>query len=157
QLLRQVGQFTQRQLERAHVHMDFDLADRLPPISGQPDALRQVFLNLILNAQEAMPRGGGIHIHTTRKATDRLCLVTIQDSGIGMTADQLAHLFEPFRSMKAQGVGLGLYLSRQIIEQHTGHIEISSQPGRGTSITVQFPWSDAGPWQPPEDDEGYCE
>ncbi|NTV62259.1 MAG: PAS domain-containing protein, partial [Oscillochloris sp.] len=69
QLLRQVGQFTQRQLERAHVHMDFDLAERLPPISGQPDALRQVFLNLILNAQEAMPRGGGIHIHTTRKAT----------------------------------------------------------------------------------------
>ncbi|NTW02129.1 MAG: GAF domain-containing protein [Oscillochloris sp.] len=154
QLLRQVGQFTQHQLERARVRLSLQLDEDLPPITGQPDALRQVFLNLVLNAQEAMAKGGQISISTKRKLTDRICQVTIRDTGIGMSADQLTHIFEPFRSMKAQGVGLGLYLSRQIIEQHTGHIDIASEPSQGTIITVQLPWSDAGPWRPRNTNRG---
>jgi signal transduction histidine kinase len=102
----------------------------------------------VLNAQEAMEQGGEIQISTVRKPTDRICQVIIHDTGSGMSAKQIAHVFEPFHSMKAQGVGLGLYLSHQIIEQHTGHIDIASQLGQGTVITIQLPWSDAGPWRP---------
>jgi polar amino acid transport system substrate-binding protein len=102
----------------------------------------------VLNAQQAMTKGGQIQIATARKPTDRSCQMTIRDTGIGMSAEQVAHLFEPFHSQKAQGVGLGLYLSQQIVAQHRGHIEIASQPGKGTTITIQLPWSDAGPWRP---------
>ncbi len=153
QLIRQVSQFTHRQLQRAKVKVYLNLAERLPTITGQPDALRQVFLNLLLNAQQAMAEGGRIDITTLAKSTDRMCVVVVQDTGVGMNRDHLKRLFEPFQSKKAQGVGLGLYLSRQIIEQHTGHIDVSSQPGHGTMITIQFPWSDAGPWQRPEEDD----
>jgi signal transduction histidine kinase len=152
QILHQVGQFTRRQLHQARVQLDLDLEDNLPSVVGQADALRQVFLNLILNAQEAMPQGGTVTVSSHRKETDRLCLVTVSDSGVGMSAEQLGHLFEPFRSGKAQGVGLGLYLSRQIIEQHTGHIEVKSQPDQGTKITVLLPWSDAPPQRTPDEE-----
>lgn len=157
QLLRQVTRFTQRQLQRAKIKVYLHLAERLPMITGQSDALRQVFLNLLLNAQEAMANGGRIDITTQAKSTDRMCVVVVQDTGVGMSSDQLVRLFEPFQSKKAQGVGLGLYLSRQIIEQHTGHIDVSSQPGQGTSFTIQFPWSDAGPWQRPDADDDEVE
>lgn len=145
QMVGQVARLMRRQLECGRVGLDLDLDDTLPPIAGQADALRQVLLNLTLNAQEAMPQGGTITVSTRRKATDRVCQVTVRDTGPGMRPEQLSHLFEPFRSGKAQGVGLGLYLCRQIVEQHKGRIEVSSQPGQGTMISMQLPWSDAGP------------
>lgn len=145
QILRQVALFTERQLVKARVRLELDLDDALPPIVGQADALRQVFLNLTLNAQEALPNGGLIRVSSERKDTDRMCLITVRDTGVGMSHEQLERLFEPFRSGKAQGVGLGLYLSKQIIDQHTGHIEVASRQGQGTTITVLLPWSDAGP------------
>ncbi len=144
-MVRQVAQFTGRQLDKGQVRLELDLDAELPSINGQADGLRQVFLNLMLNAQEAMPQGGTIRLSTRRKPTDRVCQVMVHDTGEGMRPEQLRHLFEPFRSGKAQGVGLGLYLSRQIIEQHTGRIEVASQPGQGTTITVLLPWCDAGP------------
>lgn len=144
-LMREVIQLTQRQLERTHIQLELVLDVDLPPIVGQSDGLRQVFLNLVLNAQQAMPQGGVLQVHSRPKATDRLCQITVRDNGMGMSAEQQAHLFEPFRSSKSQGVGLGLYLTRQIIEQHAGHIEIQSQLGVGTQVTVFLPWSEAGP------------
>lgn len=145
EILRQVARFTQGHLRKARVQIELDLDEHLPPVIGQADSLRQVFLNLTLNALDALRDGGTIRVITRQKATDRACLVVVQDNGSGMSSEQLAHLFEPFRSGKAQGVGLGLYLSRQIIEQHRGQIEIGSQPGKGTTVTVLIPWSDAGP------------
>lgn len=144
-MVRQVAQFTERQLTRSKVRLELDLDDELPPIHGQADALRQVLLNLTLNAQEAMPDGGVLTLSTHPKTTDRACQLIVRDTGHGMRPEQLAHLFEPFRSGKGRGVGLGLYLSRQIVEQHTGHIEVASQPGAGTTITILLPWRDAGP------------
>jgi signal transduction histidine kinase len=152
EVLRQVAQFTRRQLHRSHVQLDLVLEADLPLIVGQADALRQVFLNLILNAQEAMPHGGTVRVSSHRKETDRVCQIVVSDSGVGMSADQLAHLFEPFRSGKAQGVGLGLYLSRQIVEQHTGHIEAASHLGVGTIMMVLLPWSDAPPQRETDED-----
>jgi PAS domain S-box-containing protein len=149
-LLRQVAQFTKHQLKQSQVRLTLSLDTKLPAITGQPDGLRQVFLNLVLNAQQAMAQGGEVTISTERRPTDRLCRVVIRDTGSGMSDEQLLHIFEPFRSTKAQGVGLGLYLSRQIIEQHAGHIAVASRPGEGTSVIVQMPWSDAGPWRTPQ-------
>lgn len=145
QVLRQVAQFTRRKLHQAKVQLDLDLEYDLPLIMGQADALRQVFLNLILNAQEAMPQGGTIWVKAQRKATDRVCQVVVSDTGVGIGPDLLPHIFDPFRSGKAQGVGLGLYLSQQIIEQHAGSIEVQSHVGAGTTITVLLPWNDAAP------------
>jgi signal transduction histidine kinase len=139
-----VVQFTQRQLQRTRITVTMTLDPTLPLIWGQPDALRQVLLNLLLNAQEAMPAGGTITIVTRRKATDRVCELSIHDDGVGMTPEQAAHVFEPFRSYKAQGVGLGLALSRQIMEQHAGHITLTSTAGKGTTVTLYVPWIDAG-------------
>ena len=145
QIVLQVAQFTGSQFNKSQVCLELALDPQLPPISGQPDALRQVLLNLLLNAQQAMLGGGTISLSTHQKPTDRACRVVVQDTGIGMGLEQLRRLFEPFHSGKAQGVGLGLYLCRQIIEQHAGQIEVTSQPGQGTLITVLLPWSEARP------------
>lgn len=136
----QVVQFTQRQFQRNRITVTLTLDPTLPLVWGQPDALRQVLLNLLLNAQEAMPQGGSIELSTRRKATDRVCELSIRDTGIGMTLEQIGHVFEPFRSHKAQGVGLGLALSRQIMEQHSGHIALNSAVGKGTTVTIHIPW-----------------
>ncbi|MFV9503227.1 MAG: two-component system sensor histidine kinase NtrB [Oscillochloridaceae bacterium umkhey_bin13] len=145
ELIFQVLRLTKRQLERARIHLELELDETLPPIVGQSDGLRQVFLNLVLNAQQAMPEGGVLAVSSRPKATDRLCQVTVRDTGIGMSPEQLLHLFEPFRSSKSQGVGLGLYLTRQIVDQHAGHMEVQSLVGVGTIVTVLLPWSEAGP------------
>lgn len=139
QLLVEVARVTQRQLHQAQVRLELELDQHLPAIVGQPDALRQVFLNLALNAQQAMPGGGVIRVRTGRREPERLAEVTVCDTGVGMRPEQLAQLFEPFRSGKAQGVGLGLYLSKQLIEQHAGRIEVKSDVGRGTTMAVLLP------------------
>ncbi|RRR69218.1 MAG: PAS domain-containing protein [Candidatus Viridilinea halotolerans] len=145
QVLRQVTQFTRRKLHQERVQIDLDLAYDLPPIIGQADALRQVFLNLILNAQEAMPQGGTVWIASRHKATDRACQIVVSDTGVGISPELLPYIFEPFRSGKAQGVGLGLYLCQQIVEQHAGSIEVQSHLDAGTTFSVLLPWSDATP------------
>jgi signal transduction histidine kinase len=148
-VIEQVIQFTQRQFQRARVKVDLHLEPHLPLIWGQPDAVRQVLLNLLLNAQEAMPKGGTISITSRRKTTDRLCEISIRDTGIGMGPEQIAHVFEPFRSNKAQGVGIGLTLSRQIMEQHNGHINIHSEINQGTTVVLHIPWIDDTPDRSP--------
>lgn len=140
EVLRQVQQFTIRQFARHNVHLRLDLDEALPLIYAQPDVLRQVFLNLILNAQEAMPEGGAIYAISRWLAADHVCQVYIRDTGIGMNAEQLRSLFEPFHSRKAQGAGLGLYLSKQLVEQHGGRVTVQSEQGKGTIFVVQLPW-----------------
>lgn len=125
-------QFAQRR-----VAIELDLAPDLPAIKAQPDALRQVLLNLALNAQEAMPEGGRLRISTFLDA-DQCCL-TVGDTGVGIDAEQLGRIFEPFHSGRAHGLGLGLYLSKQIIRQHQGDIEITSVVGVGTTVRVALP------------------
>lgn len=141
QILQEVQQFTQRQFAQSQVYMVLDLDSAMPSIYIQPDALRQVFLNLVLNAQEAMPNGGQIHVVSRWHQSERQCQVLVSDTGVGMSAGQLVRLFEPFHSRKAQGVGLGLYLSKQIIDQHGGSISVRSQVQQGTVVEVVLPCS----------------
>jgi PAS domain S-box-containing protein len=119
-------------------------ASRLPVAELMPDRIRQVFLNLILNALDAMPEGGKLFVRTARTRQPAGIRVTVRETGEGMSPAVLQRLFEPFYSTKQHGLGLGLFTSRSIIEQHGGTIKARSRPGRGTTIAVCLPVSPPG-------------
>lgn len=111
---------------------------RLPKIRGDANQLQQVFLNLILNAIDAMPQGGGLYINT--EPIDRKFVrITITDTGIGIVPEDLPRIFEPFYTTKepGRGVGLGLSISYGIIKDHNGEIEVQSKNGK-TTFTITF-------------------
>jgi len=120
------------------IQVIFTPAPELPPIYGNSDQLRQVFLNLILNAIDAMPNGGTLAVRTTAGPT--VGLVEIQDTGIGIPDDIRARLFEPFFTNKPNGTGLGLSISAHIVTQHGGQIEVESSAGHGSTFRVVLPY-----------------
>jgi two-component system, NtrC family, sensor kinase len=135
-ILEEVVGFAREELERAGVKIVSELADGLP-ISADEGQLRQVFLNLIRNAREAMPDGGTL---TVRAApTSALIEVRVSDTGTGIPPEVREKLFEPFFTTKPGGTGLGLSLSRQIVEAHGGRIDVESAPSRGTTFLLEFP------------------
>jgi signal transduction histidine kinase len=107
--------------------------------------MEQAFLNLALNALDAMPSGGRLTF-AARNAEDRNLLVIVTDTGVGIDDAQLAAIFEPYYTTKRRGTGLGLAVTRRIIEEHGGAIEATSEPGRGTTFLVILP---AAPRDPP--------
>ncbi len=114
-------------------------ASRLPGLVAAPDRIRQVFLNILLNALEAMPQGGRLLVRTAPTRNPAGVSVTVRDTGDGMAPTVLEHIFEPFFSTKRKGLGLGLFTSRNIIERHRGTIEVHSQPNHGTTFVVWLP------------------
>jgi signal transduction histidine kinase/DNA-binding response OmpR family regulator len=136
-----------KQLQHADVVVERDWEDDLPMIQANPDHLKQVFLNLVINAIDAMPEGGVLHLRTR---LDRMkphsggrsvpaVSVEFSDTGIGMSAEVQEHLFEPFFTTKEEGSGLGLSISYGIIQSHEGRIEVESQEGEGTTFVIQLP------------------
>jgi two-component system, LuxR family, sensor kinase FixL len=111
------------------------LATDLPPISADPDKLKQAILNLLKNSVEAMPGGGKIRI--TGSATSDTVTIELADTGIGVPPD--IDIFQPFATTKDQGTGLGLVIVRQIITAHRGTISYSSEPGKGTVFVISLP------------------
>ena len=110
----------------------------VPPVSGDPAELREALTNLILNAVDAMPDGGTLTL-ATRAEADAV-VVTVADTGAGMTDEVKRRLFEPFFSTKGvKGTGLGLSLTFGIVSRHGGQIDVDSAPGRGTRFTLRFP------------------
>lgn len=128
-----------KRLQQGNVRLHTRLATDLPPIPGVPDQLTQVFLNIIINAVEAMPDGGDLHVGTLLDEDGEWVLVAFRDTGPGLTAEQVSHIFEPFYTTKPNGTGLGLAISYGIVEQHGGTIEVSSQPDQGTTFIVRLP------------------
>ena len=114
-------------------------ARRLPPLMLVPDRIRQVFLNLLLNAMDAMPEGGVLAVRTMQSRKPFGMRVTVRDTGPGIPAAILERVFEPFYTTKKKGLGLGLFTSRSIIERHRGTIEVHSRPGQGTTFVVWLP------------------
>jgi signal transduction histidine kinase len=131
-----------RQMRAYQIDIDLCLTPDLPPVYAQPDALRQVLLNLMFNAQAAMPCGGTIHVSSAPDTERRMSYFCVIDTGVGISAQQLDHIFEPFQSQNLKP-GLGLYLSHLIIQQHHGAIELTSTLAAGTSVKVCIPWSEA--------------
>ncbi|HXX62303.1 MAG TPA: protoglobin domain-containing protein [Bacteroidota bacterium] len=113
-----------------------------PEISGDAEKLQQLFLNLLLNAVDAMPQGGTIVVTLTKQG-DRDVEVRIRDTGVGIPQDQLSRVFLPFYTTKeaGRGSGLGLVVARAIVNDHEGEIEVVSEPGQGTEFRTRFPAS----------------
>ena len=134
------------QLELNGVELHLDLPSNLPPIQCDPGQIEQVLLALIMNAIDAMPRGGNLWVRTRiDEQTDELG-IEIRDDGSGIAPEILPRIFEPFLTTKETGksVGLGLAVSRNIIERHRGRVEVQSEVGKGTTFTVTLPIDGGG-------------
>jgi signal transduction histidine kinase len=106
---------------------------------GSGNRLQQVFLNLFLNAKDAMPSGGMLEVRSS--ANNGTVEVEVSDTGMGIQRENLARVFDPFFTTKAtgRGTGLGLSVSYGIIKEHAGKVEVRSTPGKGTSFRLEFP------------------
>jgi PAS domain S-box-containing protein len=123
---------------RENVELQIALAEGEILISGDDVQIEQVLLNLVMNAQDAMPRGGTLAIATSQDAPH--AVLTVSDTGSGMDAATVEHIFDPFFTTKSQlGTGLGLATAYGIVRQHGGTIDVESRPGEGTTFRVQFP------------------
>ena len=120
-----------------NIEINWFPAPDLPPVSLDREMFEQALLNLMLNAEQAMPDGGTLTL-IGRAEGDRVCLDVI-DTGCGMTADVLAKVFQPFHTTKPDGNGLGLPTARKVILAHGGTIDVQSEPGRGTKFTIRLP------------------
>ncbi len=125
------------QFEERRIRLTLDHPSALPPCAIDPDQMEQVFFNLIKNALEAMKDGGEVAIAIGSDDND--VIVSFRDSGEGMGAEQLAHLFEPYRTTKEKGTGLGLMISARIVRDHGGTIAAESEIGSGTTFTIRLP------------------
>ena len=117
------------------------LSSDMIPVDTMPDQIAQVFLSIILNAFDAMPESGTLTIHT-RTESD-WAEVRFRDTGIGMTREVRARIFEPFFSTKESASGLGLTISYSILEKHGGTIVVESEPGQGSTFIVRLPGADS--------------
>jgi PAS domain S-box-containing protein len=147
ELIETVLLLTSKQCERARVRVRRELAPDLPPIDLVADQIKQVLLNLVLNAADAMHEGGLLHIQTylqhDRSGTP-VATITVTDTGVGIAPDQLPYLFDGLHTTKERGMGLGLYTSKAIIERHMGRIIAQSTPGEGTTFVITLPIRDSG-------------
>jgi signal transduction histidine kinase len=143
-VLREAVRTMTARLAQTQVTLAAHLAPDLPPISGNPSLLEQVFAGLIGNAIEASSggRGNSITIITGTERPSpaaRTVYVEIADTGVGISPESLANIFEPFYSTKAQGIGLGLALAKKFTEVYGGSITVQSRPHEGTKFRATFP------------------
>jgi two-component system sensor histidine kinase HydH len=113
--------------------------DLLPPITVDKEQIKQVILNLLMNAIQAMPGGGDLNMSGRLSGDGYWVELTIQDSGIGIPQEDLEKLFDPFFSTREGGIGLGLSIAHRIIDQHHGKIEVESIPEKGTRFAISLP------------------
>lgn len=128
-----------KRLQQARIEVVSRLTPGLAQVRGSPNQLTQVFLNLIINAIEAMPDGGTLWVGTANHDERQQVVVAFRDSGPGIVPEIRAHLFEPFQTSKATGTGLGLAISYGIVERHGGAIAVEVPPGGGTTFIVRLP------------------
>ena len=130
-------------LSHADIVTDAEIFGNVAPVLGDRDELTQVFVNLFNNALDAMPEGGTLRVRTEVRSADGIpCLtVTVADTGVGISADELKHVFQPFYTTKPEGrgTGLGLSVSQGIVRRHEGTLEVASEPGKGSTFMVSLP------------------
>ncbi len=141
-LIVEVLRFLKADLDRAEVSVELRLQDGLPPVHGDGIQLQQVILNLVLNAEAAMADGAGgsreLIIETAAREAGTV-EVWVRDTGIGVKEGEAEHIFEPFVTTKVSGLGMGLAISRSIVEAHRGTIRAERNPDRGLSVRVELP------------------
>jgi two-component system NtrC family sensor kinase len=141
QVIRDTLSLLEHQFKTAQILVDIDLAEELPAIHGNPGKLQQVFLNLLLNAKDAMPGGGRLRIATLVNGHVE---AVVSDSGSGIAPEHLKRIYDPFFTTKnmrgdRRGTGLGLSVSYGIIQEHAGKIHVESAVGSGTTFHLEFP------------------
>jgi PAS domain S-box-containing protein len=129
----------EHQMEKARIKVRRELADDLPPVRGNENRLQQVFFNLVLNARDAMPKGGWLTLET--RADDDTVIVEVKDTGVGIKREDVKRIYDPFFTTKGigRGTGLGLSVSYGILQEHGGAIFVESVPGKGTTFQVALP------------------
>lgn len=148
-LIENVLALTAKKLQRGNVTVHRQLARNLPQINVVADQIKQVILNMIINAIEAMPEKGELVITSRLEdrpggADDEWLRISFADNGVGLAQEELQHIFEPFYTTKSRGTGLGLAVSYGIVERHGGHIDVKSVPGKGTLFSVCLPLAAPG-------------
>ncbi|AEF93446.1 integral membrane sensor signal transduction histidine kinase [Desulfotomaculum nigrificans CO-1-SRB] len=136
-LLNGVLSFSAAVLRKQKIKVRLNLQPDLPSIFADVDKLKQVFVNLIINASEAMPNGGILEIKSYN--VDNQLVVQFVDTGEGIPPEEQSRIFDPFYTTKPTGTGLGLSISYQNIKLHNGTIEVDSSPGQGTTFTIKLP------------------
>jgi two-component system, NtrC family, sensor kinase len=138
-IIRETLSLIEHQLQKAGVRSELLLDEVLPRVKGNPGKLQQVFLNLFLNARDAMPDGGILAIRTS--TANKAVRIEIADTGMGIASENLARIYDPFFTTKApkKGTGLGLSVTYGIVREHGGTIEVESQPGQGTKFIIDVP------------------
>jgi two-component system NtrC family sensor kinase len=137
QLLDQIISFAANHTDMDGVKIVKSFADDLPPLLLDGDQIRQVAINLILNAGAAMADGGQLTVSTRLEGKE--AVVTFTDTGCGIDEAELERIFEPFYTTKERGTGLGLAITRQIIDQHQGSIHMTSRLQQGTTVSIRLP------------------
>ncbi len=140
ELLQSTFRLAQNEIRVNDVTLVTDVPPDLPRVRGTANQFRQVFLNLMLNGIQAMPRGGTISVHASAHGADRV-RVDIRDTGIGIPPELCARIFDPFFTTKepGKGTGLGLSISLAIVKKFGGDIQVTSELGRGTTFHVYLP------------------
>ncbi len=137
-LLRQIVEVARGYRELQKISITKEFSEDLPQIMADEEQLRQVANNLIVNGGSAMPRGGHLRISTGRVDDDTIAVVFV-DTGTGISPEHLEKIYDPFYTTKQDGTGLGLSISREIILAHHGSIQITSEQGKGTTVTICLP------------------
>jgi len=142
--------FTEHVLLRQGITLQKQLAPELPPVWGNAARLQQVFTNLLINAQQATPAGGIVTVISEPSDDPKGVWVHVEDTGEGIPADALEHIFEPFYTRKEGGTGLGLSIVRQVVLEHQGQIHVASEVGRGTRFSIFLPAAEVEQLHPPQ-------
>jgi len=126
------------EMEERNVSVHLNLDETLPSLPLDGDQMKQAFFNLLKNSYQALPGSGG-EVHIDSVSNEFEIVVSVKDNGSGISPELMGSLFEPFRSGRASGTGLGLLIVRRIVREHGGEIKVESEEGKGTSVHIYLP------------------
>ena len=138
-LINRVCDLVKTRCEKQHILMHTKISRRLPPILMDEERMEKAFLNFVLNALDAMPKGGKLTMNVYPHFDKNKVIITIQDTGKGIPQEDFDNIFHPFFTTKRTGIGLGLCLADQVISSHKGGLSIASKTGEGTTIKIELP------------------
>lgn len=136
-LLKETVTLLKQEIQDRRIQVELEMATSLPKVRIDRSQMKQAFFNIIRNAFQAMPDGGVLQVHVSR--SDQHLAVSFRDNGVGINADDMGRLFEPYYTTREEGSGLGLMIVQRIVQDHGGQIEIVSKKDVGTSLTVLLP------------------
>jgi signal transduction histidine kinase len=137
-LLEEILPIVEPEAKKNNVRVVTNCADATPPVNGDSTMLRQAFLNLAINACQAMPNGGTLRL-TCAPVSGRRVEVEVEDTGVGIAPAHLGRIFDLYFTTKDHGTGIGLSMVYRIVQMHDGEIEVQSTPGRGTTFKLLLP------------------